>query len=77
MFDSAALNTEVSLTETLSMEFCFELLGFDILVDSNYKPWLIEVNAPPAISVDIPLDQRVKESLIKDTIKLLKFPNPN
>lgn len=58
------------------MEFCFELLGFDILVDSSYKPWLIEVNAPPAISIDIPLDQWIKESLVKDTIKLLKFPNP-
>lgn len=35
-----------------NLDCCFELFGFDIMIDANYKPWLLEVNMPPAIGID-------------------------
>jgi len=50
---------------------CFEILGFDILIDQNLKPWLIEINYTPSFWTDSPLDENIKSDLIKDTLKLL------
>lgn len=43
---------------------CFELFGFDILIDSNLNPWLLEVNLSPSLGCDSPLDQKIKGELI-------------
>ena len=49
---------------------CFELLGFDILLDSKLKPWLLEVNLSPSLACDSPLDLKVKRELISDLFNL-------
>jgi tubulin polyglutamylase TTLL6/13 len=50
---------------------CFQILGFDIMLDHKCKPYLLEVNHSPSFSTDSPLDEKVKGDLIRDTIRML------
>ncbi|KAK9862894.1 hypothetical protein WJX84_007411 [Apatococcus fuscideae] len=54
---------------------CFELLGYDIMVDRNYKAWLVEVNHSPSFTIDTPLDASIKTALIVNTLKMVG-PSP-
>eukprot|EP00438_Fugacium_kawagutii_P017088 Skav213883 [mRNA] locus=scaffold2374:203580:205046:- [translate_table: standard] len=56
---------------TGSRENCFELYGFDVLVDSDLKPWLLEVNLSPSMQAESPLDWQIKSSLLADTFNLV------
>lgn len=53
---------------------CFELYGFDILIDNTLKPWLLEVNLSPSLGIDTPLDAKVKSSLLADLLTLAGLP---
>ena len=50
---------------------CFEVFGFDILVDSDLKPWLLEVNLSPSLATDSPLDMMIKSTLLSDVFNLV------
>jgi len=50
---------------------CFDLFGFDVLIDSDLKPWLLEVNLSPSLATDSPLDLHIKSELISDTFNLI------
>eukprot|EP00758_Cryptobia_borreli_P015652 Tbor_TRINITY_DN6043_c2_g3::TRINITY_DN6043_c2_g3_i1::g.11019::m.11019/K16582/TTLL6_13; tubulin polyglutamylase TTLL6/13 len=50
---------------------CFEILGFDIMIDEKLRPWLLEVNHTPSFATDTPLDRRIKEGLLLETFQIL------
>ena len=51
---------------------CFELYGYDIMIDDSLKPWLIEVNASPSLTADTPADHAMKCGLLEDMLKMLR-----
>ena len=52
---------------------CFEVLGIDIFIDENVKPWLIEVNSLASFATDSPLDKRIKFDLVYEVIAMLNL----
>ncbi|EOD14278.1 hypothetical protein EMIHUDRAFT_42604, partial [Emiliania huxleyi CCMP1516] len=50
---------------------CFELFGFDVLLDKALKPWLIEVNVACSLASSSPLDKWIKNMLMTDLFHLI------
>jgi len=56
---------------------CYELFGFDILLDSRLKPWLIEVNISPSLHSTSTLDLDVKSPLATEVFNMARYHIPN
>ncbi|XP_024887002.1 probable tubulin polyglutamylase TTLL9 isoform X2 [Temnothorax curvispinosus] len=52
---------------------CFELYGYDILLSDDLRPWLLEINASPALTGTDNEDQRLKSDLVDDVLNVLDF----
>lgn len=61
----------VSKTNAAGRPSCFELFGFDVLLDEVLKPWLIEVNVACSLASSSPLDRRIKHFMMTDLLHLV------
>ncbi len=50
-------------------EFNFELFGMDFMIDSELKPWLIEINTNPCLELSGPLLSQIIPSVIEQTFR--------
>ena len=64
---------------------CFQVIGFDVFVDSDLKAWVLEVNEHPSLNINLCLegdkglikhasevDRHIKTTVVGDAIKLMK-----
>ena len=59
--------------------FSFEVLGYDFMVDSNMKVWLIEANTNPCLELSSPLLARIIPSMLDNAFRIAVdpyFPEP-
>jgi len=68
-----ALNGSYNKNKNRINSLCFEILGFDVLIDEKLKPWLIEINTAPSFATDTPFDFKIKKDVVADAIALLKM----
>jgi len=50
---------------------CFEVYGYDIIIDAQLKPWLVEVNASPSLTSTTRTDRLMKSALICDVMDII------
>ena len=55
---------------------CFQAFGFDVMLDGDAKPWLLEVNLDPALRTESPLDLKIKSSMLVDLLNVVGMPLP-
>lgn len=75
-----AAEEKIILAQRLSMhnpDCCFELFGFDVLLDEDAQPWLMEVNFAPSLNIDSPLDLSVKTHMLTDLFNLVGIRTSN
>ena len=49
---------------------CFEIFGYDFILDENYKPYLLEINCNPGLEFSSPLIRQLLPRMIDDAFKL-------
>ncbi len=71
-----------SIKDKLNSEgrkYCFEIFGFDFLIDVDFTVWLIECNTNPCLDESSQLLRNLLPRMLDDAFKLTVdkvFPNP-
>ena len=54
---------------------CFELYGFDLIFDRNFRPYVLEVNTMPSLNTDEDVDYEVKAPLLAQAFSIAGIPD--
>ena len=49
---------------------CFELFGYDFIIDNEFKPWILEINNNPGLGISSPVIQKIIPRMIDDAFRL-------
>lgn len=48
-----------------------ELVGYDLMIDQNLDPWLIEINMSPSMEYSTPVTKKLVKKVLNDTAKVI------
>ena len=49
---------------------CFEVFGYDFIVDNNFKPWILEINNNPGLGISSPVIEKLVPRMFDDALRL-------
>ncbi len=49
---------------------CFEIFGYDFMIDCNLKVWLIEVNTNPCLEESSPILEKILPRMLDDAFRI-------
>eukprot|EP01052_Picozoa_sp_SAG31_P024950 SAG31_NODE_2158_length_6304_cov_2.589525_2_plen_704_part_00 len=52
---------------------CYEVWGFDLMLDDTLTPWVIEVNTSPSLAISGGVDKKIKQQLLIDLLNVVGF----
>ena len=55
----------------ISDKHCFELYGYDVIIDQDLKPWLLEVNASPSLTANTKEDYMMKTEMLHGMLDIV------
>ena len=49
---------------------CFEIFGYDFIIDRDFKPWILEINNNPGLCISSPVIQKLVPRMLDDAFRL-------
>jgi hypothetical protein len=49
---------------------CFEIFGYDFILDNDFRPWILEINNNPGLGISSPVIQKLVPRMIDDALRL-------
>ena len=49
---------------------CFEIFGYDFIIDSDFRPWILEINNNPGLGISSPVIQKLIPRMFDDALRL-------
>ena len=50
--------------------FCFEIFGYDFILDNDFRPWILEINNNPGLGISSPVIQKLVPRMFDDALRL-------
>ena len=49
---------------------CFEIFGYDFILDNDFKLWILEINNNPGLSISSPVIEKLVPRMLDDAFRL-------